>query len=756
MKILIIHNHYLEKGGEDAVFNAEVKLLAEHGHKIILYEKSNEYIKNLTFIKKLIFVLLEPSFSKTVYREIKEIVRKERPDIAHIHNIFICITPSAYVALKEEGVPVVQTLHNYRFFCPKGTFFNKGFICERCRNRNFFNGVVRKCWRGSYLLSFFLAKLLYRWGSFLKMIDSYIVLSEFSRDKFSSLGIEKQKMFLKANFLTAEPKGNRQDLNYAVFIGRIVDYKGINTLMKAVKINRSFNLKVIGDGPLRKEIGDCASLYDNVEYLGQLDKDSVFEIINSSSFIIFPSECYENMPMVILESFASSKPVLASNLGAIKELVIDGVNGVLFEPGNPEDLAAKIAYLFSHKEERLIMGENAKEFYQERFNRVRNYHDLLDIYIKTINTNKNKANSLTLTYSLADQNFRQAKSLGVFNVSTQLLENLSLGNHFSRLDVFTNSTLADKLQLSSRVATHDYNEAIGNKLGRIIWDQWGVYAAAKRSGNKWLFLPKGFAPLLKPRGLKLVAYVHDAMHDFYRNNFPGVMPWFETAYFTKCLKETLKKADLIFTNSNFSKSELERLSSDFKLALPPVIVAGIGFTRPKEARSAERNSLILLTSAWPHKLTKQAIIFIERWQKETGFSGNIKLVGSLPAGISFPRFNNWQHYQRLSEAAYRQFLAESKILLFFSRYEGFGMPPVEAMIAGTCPVFSDLPVTREVMRGMGCSFLNDSYESFAQAMHSASRVPETQIQLWAEQLLECHNWDKVVERITGGLTQISK
>ncbi len=198
------------------------------------------------------------------------------------------------------------------------------------------------------------------------------------------------------------------------------------------------------------------------------------------------------------------------------------------------------------------------------------------------------------------------------------------------------------------------------------------------------------------------------------------------------------------------------MADNFRLKLPLTITAGIGFTQPKDIVSTKRNSLLLLTSAWPHKLTEQAVNFIERWQSETGFSGNVDLVGSVPIGLRLPQFVNWQHHRRLSEIIYRQFLAEAKVLLFFSKYEGFGMPPVEAMIAGTCPVFSDLPVTREVMGGGGFSFSNDSYESFAQAMSKALSVSETQIQLWAEQLLERHNWDKVVEKIVNGLAQVKK
>lgn len=388
MKILLIHNHYLEKGGEDEVVNAEAKLLTEHGHKVILYEKSNAYIESLTFFKKLAFILLELNFSKAVYNEIKEIVKIQKPDIAHIHNIFVCITPSVYFALKEENIPIVQTLHNYRFFCLKGIFFNKGNICEKCKDKKFFNAVAGKCWRNSFILSLFLAKLLYKMGYFLKNIDSYIVLSEFSRNKFIEYGLNKQEMYLKRNFLDIEPDSSTQDNNYALFIGRLVDYKGIETLLEAFKMCPPYNLKIIGDGPMNRKVDSFSSSCSNIEWLGKLDRDSVIGIIKNSSFLIFPSECYETMGMVILESFIFSKPVLASNLGAVKELVIDGVNGILFEPGDPRDLAAKISYLFSHDKERIEMGKNANKIYQERFNKEENYHDLINVYTETIKIKK--------------------------------------------------------------------------------------------------------------------------------------------------------------------------------------------------------------------------------------------------------------------------------------------------------------------------------------------------------------------------------
>jgi glycosyltransferase involved in cell wall biosynthesis len=390
MKVLIIHNHYLGRGGEDEVVNSEARLLEEHGHEVIVYEKTNEDIERMTFLKKLYFTLFELGFSRPVYNEIKEIVKREKPDIAHIHNIFIYITPSVYIALKEENIPITQSLHNYRFVCVKGTFFNKGRVCEKCTNSRFFNAVVGKCWKGSFFLSLFMVGLLHKINSLVKSIDSYIVTSKFSRSKFIEFGLEEQKMHLKPNFLTIEPESSNQDNNYALFIGRFVDYKGVETLMEAYKINPSFNLKIIGDGPLRNKMRDFTSSYNNIELLVNVERGLLLNTIRKSSFIIFPSECYENMPLVIIESFALSKPVLASNLGSIKEFVVDGVSGILFEPGNAKDLAAKIIYLFSHNKERMEMSKNVNKIYCEKFNKEKNYHDLMNIYEETIYSRNNK------------------------------------------------------------------------------------------------------------------------------------------------------------------------------------------------------------------------------------------------------------------------------------------------------------------------------------------------------------------------------
>ena len=392
MKILVIHNYYLEKGGEDNAVLAEINLLREYGNEVVIYKKKNQDLEKESFFRKLMFLIFEMEFSKKVYREVKGLLKSEKPDVAHVHNVFVNITPSIYKALNDEGIPIVQSLHNYKFFCLKATFFRRGFICEKCKNSKFFKGVLRRCWRDSAVLSYFLSRTIRKLSSFIKYIDTFIALSNFSKNKFVELGLEEQRIFVKKNFMEIGQitEGEKADQDFALFVGRLVDYKGVKTLIDAFKAKPLLKLKIVGEGPLRNLVQDYISSHNNVQWLGELSRDAVFEEISKSSFSIFASECYETMGLVIMESFAFSKPVLASNLGGVKEFIIDGLNGLLFNPGDVVDLAAKADYLFSHKKERMKMGENANKVYKEQFDKEKNYRDLINIYSETIKLSRIK------------------------------------------------------------------------------------------------------------------------------------------------------------------------------------------------------------------------------------------------------------------------------------------------------------------------------------------------------------------------------
>ncbi|KAF0176858.1 MAG: mtfB [Limisphaerales bacterium] len=359
------------------------------------------------------------------------------------------------------------------------------------------------------------------------------------------------------------------------------------------------------------------------------------------------------------------------------------------------------------------------------------------------------ARPLTLTCSLADQLFVQTKSVGIFNLSLGLVEQLARRPEISRLTVLANRTLAGRLPGSLDVRWHD--APARGRLGRIWWDQWGVYSAATATANDWLFLPKGFASFARACPRRLAACVADTIHDFYQTRYPQSGGALERGYFVRSFWGTVRHARVIFTISDFTSGEIARLARARGVVPPPIHTIGIGFTRPAPAAVPQENRLCVLASPFPHKRTDLAVDWLARWQRESGFAGTVDWVGGLPTRLVMPNFSNWQRHERLPEEAYRRLLARAKALVFFSEYEGFGMPPVEAVLAGACPVFSDIPATREVMGDAGFAFANSDYESFRAAMNSALAVPREQIGTWAGQLLIQHDWKLVLDRFVAGL-----
>lgn len=391
MKILVIHNGYLEGGGEEEVVNSEIEMLRRFSHQVVFYQRSNREIKSFSLYHKMCFLAKEIVWSKETYKKIKEIIKKENPDIAHLHNVFLMISPSIYYALAEENIPVVQSLHNYKLYCPKGIFYNNRKVCEVCKNGNFMPSVIHKCWRNSFVLSFLLAKMLnfhFKKKTFENNIDTFIAQSEFSKSKFTELGLSEDKIFVKPNFVDLKIESNKDKGHYALFIGRLIDYKGIKTLISAHKRFPDFYLKIIGEGPLGKKLEAETQCTANIEWLGRLPNERVIEHIRRSRFVIFPSQCYENMPRVIIESFACGVPVIASRLGAAVEIIRDGQTGLHFTPGDPVDLASKIKWAWENSKKMEEIGERAKKKYEEKYTLGKNYEMLMDIYKKTIENKK--------------------------------------------------------------------------------------------------------------------------------------------------------------------------------------------------------------------------------------------------------------------------------------------------------------------------------------------------------------------------------
>ena len=384
-----MHNLYQNPGGEDVVFSNEKKLLESNGNLVIQFIKKNNDISNYCFLKK-VSLINSSVWSKKSFLEIKEAINTYKPDICHIHNTLTLITPSVYYACKEMGVPVVQTLHNYRLMCSNAYLFRNGKVCEECIGKSLYHSVKYGCYRNSRLQTFVLARTV-EWnkkqGTWNNLIDAYIALTEFSKQKFIEGGLPENKIFVKPNFLFEDPNYSEKNGGFFLFAGRLDVTKGFNVLIKAAEKLPDVKFKVAGDGILRSNLDGVL----NIEYLGQLNRNDLILELKKSGAIIFPSVWYESMPMTIIESFACGKPVIASNLGAMAELIENGKTGLFFEPGNVDDLVKKILWAKNNPEKMKEMGLNARKEFEEKYTPEKNYKILMNIYEKVIECEKYKS-----------------------------------------------------------------------------------------------------------------------------------------------------------------------------------------------------------------------------------------------------------------------------------------------------------------------------------------------------------------------------
>jgi glycosyltransferase involved in cell wall biosynthesis len=300
------------------------------------------------------------------------------------------LSPSIYSVFKKNGIPVVQTLHNYRLLCPNALFFRDNNVCEDCLKFLVpLPGIIHKCYRESMSQTAAVATMLsyHRFiGTWQKQIDFYITLSEFARTKFIQGGLPPEKLTVKPNFLPDFSFQSDALRNHVLYAGRLSPEKGIQILDRAWREISPSNipLYVAGDGPEKEILLQLSSEKDNVRYLGKLDRVSLDRFIAQSRFVIIPSVCYENFPMSILDAFRLGVPVVASQLGSIMELVRNSETGLLFNPGDPADLAAKVNWLWNHPDEAERMGKNARREYEQKYTPDKNYQMLIEIYEKAI------------------------------------------------------------------------------------------------------------------------------------------------------------------------------------------------------------------------------------------------------------------------------------------------------------------------------------------------------------------------------------
>lgn len=386
MRILLIHNKYKQAGGEDNVFAAESELLEGYGHEVEQLLFDNSVIR--TFLDKCLSGLrafYNPKSARIVAQKIEAF----RPDVIHVHNFVPLVSPSVFYVANRYRIPVILTLHNFRMVCPSATLYHNRAIYEKSLTSYFpVDAVARGVYRNSILETAILAcciGLHHLLGTWKRRVDFYIALTSFAKEKLTSarVPLPADKILIKPNSVQDCGMGTARRRDHFLFVGRLVEEKGLRTLLQATW-RSPFRLIIIGDGPMQQEVIEHTQKNPHVIYLGPQNKATVVSHMKACAALIFPSLWYEGLPLTLIEAFSAGTPVIASNLGAMKELIQHGVNGLLYEPGNERDLVRCVEDVQHERVDADAMSERARATYLRYFTPERNYNLLLTIYNRAI------------------------------------------------------------------------------------------------------------------------------------------------------------------------------------------------------------------------------------------------------------------------------------------------------------------------------------------------------------------------------------
>lgn len=384
MKVLLGHTFYRSSApsGEDAVYRNERLLLEENGIQVTTFERFNDDIDDSTLAGRL-HLGMRAAWSRKTYRELSALLRAARPDVAHFHNTFPLISPSAWAACRDNGVPVVQTLHNFRFICPDAMLQRQGRPCEECLGSGLLPALRHRCYRSSLpatLAQVWTIALNRMLGSY-SLVDRYLALTRFAAGRLSAGGLPSARISVRSNFLHDPPPSGEGRGGYAVYVGRLSREKGLSTLLRAWETVRCLPLKIVGDGPLRPQLEkEVLRQGLPVEFCGRLSRREVLPIIGRAVLQVVPSECYEGFPMAVLEAYACGTPVVASRIGSLAEIVAESTTGVLFEPGNALDLASTVEELMSNPIRLSMLRRSTRDHFLANYSTASGFTTLLGIY----------------------------------------------------------------------------------------------------------------------------------------------------------------------------------------------------------------------------------------------------------------------------------------------------------------------------------------------------------------------------------------
>ena len=364
------------------VVRQEVSLLRSNGHVVRALEEDNNRMLNTA---DTVRTAIRCTYSRQTRQLVEQEIRTFQPDIVHVHNFFPRLSPAVHYACRAHGIPVVQTLHNFRLACPGGTLFRDGIVCEDCVGRIVpWPAIRHRCYRENLLATMAVVQMLTAHralGTWAKTTNLFVAPTNFSREMFVSSGIPAEKIAVKPNFILHDPGVGDGNGGYALFVGRLSPEKGVETLLQAWgQISAKWRLKVIGDGPMAPMVKKAARQCETIEWLGACDRSEVIRQMGAATALIMPSRCYETFGMVAAEAFSVGLPVVASQLGSMAEIVSHGHTGRLFAPGDADALAEQVDWMFEHRHAVTLMRARARREYELKYTAEVNYSMLMDIY----------------------------------------------------------------------------------------------------------------------------------------------------------------------------------------------------------------------------------------------------------------------------------------------------------------------------------------------------------------------------------------
>jgi len=382
LTIVSLYNRYLNRGGEDEVFEAEAELLASHGHRVIRVE---EHVREPVGWRERWKLARNAIWSNDWNEKMRRLLQQNRPDVVHIHNWWPQMSPAVCYAAHSAGVPVVHTLHNYRLLCPNAIFFRNGRACEDCMGKAIpWPGVLHACYQESRARTATIATMLARHrqrNTWHEQVDVYIVLSEFARSKFIEGGLPAERIVVKPNFAYPTPAMGDGGGEYALFVGRLAEQKGISALLAAWEsLQEKLPLKIVGNGPMAVNVEGATRRLRGVKALGRQPREAVIKLMQEATALIFPSIWYETFGMSIIEALAAGTPVIASNLGSMSSLVTHQRTGLHFRPGDPVDLVVQVEWMLAHPDQWRQMRQNARSEFEAKYTAEGNYEILIGIY----------------------------------------------------------------------------------------------------------------------------------------------------------------------------------------------------------------------------------------------------------------------------------------------------------------------------------------------------------------------------------------